>query len=132
MKMKEILIAEIERINVAILVVGSICVAIFVRDFTSFFSFIIASAIVTLNFRMLKTIIKNLLIKKIFTKKDLFIRLPLKFGLMIAAVFVVLVYGNIHPLYFLLGLSTVFFSILINQFRPNLSSDEKGRQHNGA
>lgn len=129
--MREITIAEVERTNVAILVIGSIAIIMATRDYLALFSFAVASAIVTLNFRLLRKILENLLIKKTFVKKDLFIRLPLKFLLLIGAITIILLYGDIRLIYFLIGLSTVFFSILISQFRPGLNIHKERKQHNG-
>jgi len=120
--MREITVVEVEHTNIAILAVGSLAILMATREFMPFFSFAIASAIVTVNFRILKNIIENLLIKRVFQKKDLFIRLPLKFGLLIGAITVLLLYGDIALVYFLIGLSTVFISILICQFRPDFRS----------
>jgi hypothetical protein len=106
---------------VAILVIGSLAVMVVSLDYMAVLSFAVASAIVTLNFRLLKKILENLLIKKIFVKKDLFIRLPLKFIVLMGAIAVFILYGNIRLVYFMIGLSTVFISILINQFRPGFS-----------
>jgi hypothetical protein len=116
--MREITISNVEHTNVAILVIGSLAILAVTRDYMAIFSFAVASAIVTINFRLLKKIVENLLIKKIFEKKDLFIRLPLKFLLLLGAITVVVLYGDVRLIYFLIGLSTVFISILISQFRP--------------
>lgn len=116
--MREITISEVERTNVAVLIIGSLVIYAVTRELMAVFSFAVASAIVVLNFRLLKKIIENLLIKKIFDKKDLFVRLPLKFLLILGALAVVVLYGNVRLIYFLIGLSTVFVSILISQFRP--------------
>jgi hypothetical protein len=129
--MREITIANVEHTNVAILIIGSLAVLIATRDYMALFSFAVASAIVTLNFRLLKKLIENFLIKKIFLKKDIFIRLPLKFLLLIGAIAVVFLYGDIRIIYFLIGLSTVFLSILISQFRPVLNSHSERNTNNG-
>jgi hypothetical protein len=129
--MREITIANVEHTNVAILVIGSLAVFIATRDYMALFSFAVASAIVTLNFRLLKNILENLLIKQIFVKKDIFIRLPLKFLLLIGAITIVFLYGDIRLIYFLIGLSTVFLSILISQFRPVLNSHAERNTNNG-
>jgi hypothetical protein len=129
--MREITVSNVEHTNVAILVIGSLAILIATRDYMALFSFSVASAIVTLNFRLLKKIIENLLIKKIFDKKDLFIRLPLKFLLLLGAITIVILYGDIRMIYFLIGLSTVFLSILISQFRPVLNSHAERNAHNG-
>ena len=129
--MREITIANVEHTNAAILVIGSLAVFIATRDYMALFSFAVASAIVTLNFRLLKSILENFLIKKTFVKSDLFIRLPLKFLLLFGAIIIVFLYSDIHLIYFLIGLSTVFLSILISQFRPVLNSHAERNTHNG-
>jgi hypothetical protein len=130
--MREITVSDVERTNVAILVIGSLAILVATRDYMAIFSFAVASAIVTINFRLLKKIIENLLIKKVFEKKDLFIRLPLKFVLLLGAITVVVLYGDVRLIYFLIGLSTVFISILISQFRPVINSDTERNIKNGA
>jgi hypothetical protein len=129
--MREITIAEVEYTNVAILVIGSLAVLIATLDYMVLFSFAVASGIVTLNFRLLKKIIENLLIKKTLVKKDLFIRLPLKFLLLTGVITIFIRYGNIRLVYFLIGLSTVFLSILISQFRPVLNPHAERNINNG-
>lgn len=129
--MREITVSNVEHANVAILIIGSLAILIATRDYMAIFSFAVASAIVTLNFRLLKKIIENLLIKKTLEKKDLFIRLPLKFLLLLGAITVVVLYGNIRIIYFLIGLSTVFISILISQFRPVLKPHAERNTNNG-
>lgn len=129
--MREITVSNVEHANVAILIIGSLALLIATRDYMAIFSFAVASAIVTLNFRLLKKIIENLLIKKTLEKKDLFIRLPLKFLLLLGAITVVVLYGNIRIIYFLIGLSTVFISILISQFRPVLKPHAERNTNNG-
>ena len=129
--MREITISDVEHTNVAILVIGSLAILAATRDYMAIFSFAVASAIVTINFRLLKKIIENLLIKKVFEKKDLFIRLPLKFLLLLGAITVVVLYGDVRLIYFLIGLSTVFISILISQFRPVINSHAERNINNG-
>jgi hypothetical protein len=129
--MREITISDVEHTNVAFLIIGSLAIFAATRDYMAIFSFAVASAIVVLNFRLLKKIIENLLIKKTFDKKDLFIRLPLKFLLLLGAITVVVLYGNIRIIYFLIGLSTVFISILISQFRPVLKPHAERKANNG-
>jgi len=120
--MREITVTQVERCNLAIFILGSIAVAIFIRDIMAFFSFAVASAIVTLNFRLLKNIITKLILKQEISKKDLLITLPAKFLLLLGVLTVVVVYGNIKPVYFLMGVSTVFVSILVSQLLPVFSS----------
>lgn len=130
--MKEFSIAEVERCNLAILVLGSIIVTIATRDMMAFVSFAVASAIVTFNFRLLKNVIERLLIKRTLSKTDLFITLPVKFILLFGILTAVIIYGNVQPIYFLIGVSTVFISILVIQFKLMLGSGEQRRENNGA
>ena len=120
--MREITVNQVERCNLAIFILGSIAVAVFIRDVMAFFSFAVASAIVIFNFRLLKNIITKLVLKQEIGKKDLLITLPLKFILLLGILTVIVVYGNIKPIYFLMGLSTVFVSILVSQLLPVFSS----------
>ena len=120
--MREITVNQVERCNLAIFILGSIAVAVFIRDVMAFFSFAVASAIVIFNFRLLKNIITKLVLKQEIGKKDLLITLPLKFILLLGILTVIVVYGNIKPVYFLMGLSTVFVSILVSQLLPVFSS----------
>ena len=130
--MREITVIQVERCNLAIFILGSIAVAVFIRDLMAFFSFTVASAIVILNFRLLKNIIIKLVLKQEMSKKDLFLTLPAKFILLLGILTVIVVYGNIKPFYFLIGLSTVFASILVSQLLPVFSSSSQRRQDNGA
>jgi hypothetical protein len=120
--MREITVNQVERCNLGIFILGSIAVAVFIRDVMAFFSFAVASAIVIFNFRLLKNIITKLVLKQEIGKKDLLITLPLKFILLLGILTVIVVYGNIKPVYFLMGLSTVFVSILVSQLLPVFSS----------
>ncbi len=120
--MREITVTQVERCNIAILVLGSIAIAVFVRDLMAFFSFAVASAIVTFNFRLLKNIITKLVLRQEINKRDLFITLPAKFILLLGILIVIVVYGNVKPFYFIMGLSTVFVSILVSQLLPVFSS----------
>ena len=120
--MREITVNQVERCNLAIFILGSIAVAVIIRDVMAFFSFAVASAIVIFNFRLLKNIITKLVLKQEIGKKDLLITLPLKFILLLGILTVIVVYGNIKPVYFLMGLSTVFVSILVSQLLPVFSS----------
>jgi hypothetical protein len=115
-------IADVEHANLAVLIVGSMAVFALTRDRVSLFSFAVASAIMILNFRLLKKILENLLIRKTLSKMDLLIKLPLKFVFLMGAVILVLAYAKIHVVYFMIGLSTVFMSIIIGQIRPLFNS----------
>ncbi len=116
--MREITITQVERCNIAVFVLGSLAIAVLIRDLMAFFSFAVASAIVIFNFRLLKHIISRLILKQEIGKKDLFLALPAKFLLLLGLLTVVVVYGNVKIAYFLMGLSTVFISILISQLLP--------------
>ncbi len=130
--MKETKISDIERINVVVLVIGAILSLIIMREFKYIFSFAVASAIMTLNFRFLKKIIEGGLLKAENKKTELAIKLPLKFLFLVSLIAVIVIYGDIDLIFFLIGLSTVFISIVINQFPGLWNPALKRRQKNGA
>ena len=130
--MKETKISDIERINVIVLVIGSILAMVIMREFKYVFSFAVASAIMTLNFRFLKKIIEGGLLKAENKKIELAVKLPLKFLILVAFIAVVVIYGDIDLVFFLVGLSTVFISVVINQFSGLWNPAAKRRQKNGA
>ena len=109
--MKETTISDIERVNVAILILGSILSFIIMKDFKYLFSFAVASAIMILNFRLLRRILEGGLIQSTVKKKALLIVLPLKFLILASTIVVILIWK--HRCNFLsVGLTTVFFSII--------------------
>jgi hypothetical protein len=145
--MRETTTSEVERVNVTILVLGSLASLAIMRDFQHFFSFAVASAIVTLNFRYLRKIMEGFFSMAVdkqgegasdvapealraISKADLFIKLPIKFLVLIALVVVVVIWGNVNILFFIIGLSTVFLSIVISQiagtFIPGVRRKEDG------
>lgn len=152
--MQEEMLTEIERINVMILVVGCLVATIIMREFRYVFSFGVGSAIMTLNFRFLRKGIEkvfqkvqqggqaqaldsnqtqapdgNQLTKRI-NKKALIVKLPLKFIALVTAVILVVLYGDIDVIFFLIGLSTVFISIVLSQISFALKpADERSKQH---
>ena len=130
--MKETKINDIERINIVVLVIGSILAIVVMREFKYVFSFAVASAIMTLNFRFIKKIIEGGLLKPEGKKVELAIKLPIKFLILIALVAIVVIYGDIDVVFFLIGLSTVFISVVINQFSSLWNPALKRRQKNGA
>ena len=130
--MKETKISDIERINVIVLVIGSILAMVIMREFKYVFSFAVASAIMTLNFRFLKKIIEGGLLEAKNKKIELAVKLPLKFLILVAFIAVVVIYGDIDLVFFLVGLSTVFISVVINQFSGLWNPAVKRRQKNGA
>jgi len=130
--MKERTIGDIERINVAILIVGSLLSVLIMKEFKYLFSFGVASAIVILNFRILRKILENGLLASSAKRKLLVFALPIKFLALAAAVAIVLVYGNIDIIFFLIGLSTVFIAIIIAHIHIFLSPALKRRLKNGA
>lgn len=130
--MKETTIHDIERMNVVILVLGSLIAIIVMRDFKYLFSFAVASAIMTLNFRFLKKIIESGFLTSTVRKRDLLVKLPLKFLALAGAVCVVIIYGDIDLVFFLIGLSTVFISVVVNQVAIAFSPAGKRRQKDGA
>jgi hypothetical protein len=130
--MKETKISDIERINIIVLVIGSILAMVIMREFKYVFSFAVASAIMTLNFRFLKKIIEGGLLKAENKKIELAVKLPLKFLILVTFIAVVVIYGDINLVFFLIGLSTVFISVVINQFSGLWKPAVKRRQNNGA
>ncbi len=130
--MKETKISDIERINIIVLVIGSILAMVIMREFKYVFSFAVASAIMTLNFRFLKKIIEGGLLEAENKKIELAVKLPLKFLILVAFIAVVVIYGDINLIFFLVGLSTVFISVVINQFSGLWNPAVKRRQNNGA
>ncbi len=129
--MKETTIDDVQRINVVILVLGSLLSLFVMREFKYLFSFAVASAIMTVNFRLLRKIIEGAVSDISVSKKDLLIKLPLKFLVLFAMIAVVLIYGNVDMLFFAAGLSTVFLSIIINQIGLSLIPAIKRRQKDG-
>jgi ATP synthase I chain len=130
--MKETKISDIERVNVIVLIIGSILAMVIMRDFKYVFSFAVASAIMTLNFRFLKKIIEGGLLKAENKKIEIAVKLPLKFLILAALIAVVVIYGDIDLVFFFVGLSTVLISVAINQFSGLWNPAVKRRQNNGA
>jgi hypothetical protein len=150
--MRETTANEIERINVIILVLGSLASLAVMRDFQHFFSFVAGSSIMTLNFRYLRRIMEAFFskassihegdsassvhegdratVRSAPSKAELFIRLPIKFFVLVALVVVVLLWGNVDIVFFIIGLSTVLLSIIISQvaaaFGPGVRRKEDG------
>jgi hypothetical protein len=127
--MKETIINDIERINVYILILGSILLLVITREFKYIFSFAVASSIMTLNFRFLKKIIEGGFGQSKVQKKDLLIKLPLKFLVLVGLVVLVIVFGDINVVCFLIGLSTVFISVVVSQIQTALTPIAKRRQN---
>jgi len=130
--MKETTISDIEHINLAVLVIGSVLIVLIMREFKYLFSFAVASAIMTLNFRFLKKIIESGFLSATVNKKELFIKLPLKFLVLAGLVAIIIIYGEINVVFFLIGLSTVFISLVISQIMIVFGPAGKRRQKDGA
>jgi len=58
--------------------------------------------------------------------------LPLKFLILIGLVAIVVIYGDIDIVFFMIGLSTVFMSVIINQIISVFIPAAKRRQKDGA
>jgi len=123
--MKETTIVNIEHVNVIVLIVGSLLSVLIMREFKYLFSFAVASSIMTLNFRFLKKILEAGFLKSSVSKKGLIIALPLKFLVLTGLIVLVFLYGEINITFFMIGLSTVFISIVFNP-------EAKRRQKDGA
>jgi hypothetical protein len=125
--MKDATIAEIERINLMILVIGSVASIFIMREFKYFFSFAVASAMMTANFRLIRKILTSAFSAATIQKREL-VKLPLKFLALAVLVALVMIYGDIDILFFMIGLSTVFLSLVIHQivlvFRPRSVREE--------
>lgn len=130
--MKETIISDIERLNFVIFLLGSILSLIIMKEYKYFFSFAVASAIITLNFRFLKKIIESGFGKSKVKKTDFIIKLPLKFLVFAGLVAVIIIYGDIDIIFFLIGLSTLFISVIVNQIMSMISVTYKRRQRDGA
>ena len=65
-------------------------------------------------------------------KKALIIRLPLKFFALATAVILVVLYGDIDVIFFLIGLSTVFIPIVLSQISFALKPADERSGHHGA
>ena len=146
--MRETTASEIERINVIILLVGSAVSIIVMRSFVHFFSFAVASSIMILNFRYLRRIIEGFFQGTVaahapseerqageeagkvpaISKGELLVRLPLKFAILIALIVVILMWGRVNIPFFVIGLSTVFLSILISQVVVAFSPEARRKQ----
>ena len=129
--MRETTISDIERTNVAILVLGSTVSGLIMRDFTYAFSFGVASAMMTLNFRLLRKIMEGFFSDTVPSKKELLVKLPLKFFGLTGLVTVIVIWGNVDILFFVIGLSTVLLSVVITQVIVVFTPDAR-RKQNGA
>jgi hypothetical protein len=128
--MREATIRDIERINCFILILGSVASVAIMRDFKYFFSFAVASAIMTLNFRFLGKIIQSAFGRSSISRKELAVKLPLKFLVLIGLVVLIVVFGDIDPIFFVIGLSTVFIAVLVDQISIAFNPDR--RKQDGA
>lgn len=129
--MKETTLTDVQRINIIVFVIGSLLSLFIMREFKYFFSFAVASAIMVLNFKFLRSIIQGALGQPSVGKKDLLIKLPLKFLLLLGLIATVLRFGNVDIVFFMIGLSTVFLSVIINQIAVAFFPTMKRRQKDG-
>ncbi len=127
--MRETTARDIERINVSILVLGTVASGLIMRDFTYVFSFAVASAMMTLNFRLLRKIMEGFFSDAGPNKKELLVKLPLKFFGLTGLVTVIVVWGNVNILFFVIGLSTVFLSVIISQVIVVFAPDARRKQN---
>jgi hypothetical protein len=130
--MRETTVSDIERFNLIVFLLGSILSLVIMREFKYFFSFAVGSAMMVLNFRFLRKIIEGGFSNPNVSKKEVLIKLPLKFLVLAGLVTVVIVFGDISVAFFLVGLSTVFISIVITQVLGIFSPAAKRRQKDGA
>lgn len=130
--MRETTVSDIERFNLIVFLLGSILSLVIMREFKYFFSFAVGSAMMVLNFRFIRKIIEGGFSNPTVSKKEMLIKLPLKFLVLAGLVTVVIVFGDISIGFFLVGLSTVFISIVIIQVLGIFSPAAKRRQKDGA
>jgi hypothetical protein len=130
--MRETSVIDIERVNVCVLVLGSLLSLVIMREFKYFFSFGVGSSMMVLNFRFLRKIIEGGFTNGIVNKKEVLIKLPIKFLVLVGLVALVVIFGDISVVFFLIGLSTVFMSIVITQIISVFSPAGKRRQKDGA
>ncbi len=123
------MIVGIERLSVAILCVGSLASLFVMREFKYFFSFASGSAIVTINFRLIRNMVERTFIPGAEIRKMDIFRIFIKFLALAALVIVILVYGKVDILFFLAGLSTVFLAIVLQQLYGMFRT--KGRKEDG-
>ncbi len=123
------MIADIERLNVAILILGSLASLVVMREFKYFFSFASGSAIVTLNFRLIRNMVERTFNPGVTVRKTDIFRIFIKFLFLAALVIVILVYGKVDIQFFLAGLSTVFLAIVLQQLYGMFRT--KGRKEDG-
>jgi hypothetical protein len=126
--MRETTANDVERLNVIILVLGSLASIIIMRDYKYLFSFGVASAIVAVNFRLLRKIMEAFFSRSTLDKKELIIKLPVKFLGVTALVAIVVIWGDLSIPFFLLGLSTVFLSLLISQVMIAFSPEPRRKE----
>ncbi len=129
--MRETEINDIEKINTIVLVIGSLAALLIMRDFKYFFSFAVASSAMTLNFRFIKKIMEGAFREGTVNRRALAVKLPLKFLGLVALVVVVILWGDIDVLFFIIGLSTIFISIVVNQVMLAFGHAPR-RKQNGA
>jgi hypothetical protein len=118
------MISEIERFNLAIFILGSLGSLLVMREFKYFFSFAVGSAIMILNFRFLRKIIEGTFLGPEVNRMEL-IKLPIKFLILAGLVVVILMFGDVNIPFFVTGLSTVFFSIVLYQLTTLFSRSRR-------
>lgn len=129
--MKEETIKDIEKLNLVLLSAGSLAVLLLTREFKNFVSYSLACAIMALNFRLLKLIIEKGFSPNRVSKKLLILGISAKFLGLLAAVSLLLLSKEIDFIYFFLGLSSFFLSVLLSQVSPRVGS-LKGGERDGA
>lgn len=121
--MKGINLKDLQKTSIYILILGCLLL-IFFRNGRLLVSFALGSALMIINLRVLKWIVETAL-KREEKRKWFFLFLPLQFLLLLGFISIVILYGNIEPVFFLIGISTFFIAILINSLQFS------GRQNAG-
>lgn len=115
--MKEITFRNVEKTVAVILVLGSILLIVLTRDEKMLVSFALGSALMLMNLRVLRWIVEGAIRRE--RKKTWFLLLlPLQFGCLIALVSLLFLYGGLNAVAFLLGISTLFVSVIVTFLTP--------------
>jgi hypothetical protein len=120
---KEITVRDVERTSIIVLIVGSTILVLLARDERVLVSFALGSSLVIVNLRALKWIVEGAL-KRERKKMWFLLFLPLQFLLLLGFVTILLFYGSVRAVPFLLGISTLFLSILIAYLTPLRSNTD--------
>lgn len=84
---------------------------------------ILGGGVALLNFRWLRRIMEKFLLEK---KKHSLLQFVLKFLFLLLVIFLLFRYGQVNPVAFILGVSTLVMGILFEVLRESLGAYKKG------